>query len=127
MAIKVKKAVRKNFQTKQLCYYWTQVEQKAVSLEQIIKEVSEKCTLNRADIEGIIQELETQITDEVKNGNRVKLHLLGTFKPRFYVNTQKDREKVSGKDITRVSLRFHQSTWLRDRLDRNSLEFEVKK
>ena len=127
MAIKVKKAVRKSLQTKLPVYYWTQVEQKAISLEQIIKEVSERCTLNRADIEGIIQELEVQITDEVRNGNRVKLHLLGTFKPRFYVGTQKDRTKVSGKDITQVSLRFQQSTWLRDNLDRNNLEFEVKK
>lgn len=128
MAIKVGKRLGKSIQTGKVICYWVQRDQKSVSLEQIIKEISEKCTLNRADIEGIIQELATQITDEAKNGNRTKLHLLGTFKPCFKdVVTQKDIKKVSGKDIGYVSLRFHQSTWLRDRLDRSNLEFDVEK
>lgn len=128
MAIKVKKKIGKSIQTGDFLCYWVQRDQKSVSLEQIIKEISEKCTLNRADIEGIIQELAIQITDEAKNGNRTKLHLLGTFKPCFKaVTTQKDIKKVSGRDVGYVSFRFHQSTWLRDRLDRSNLEFDVEK
>lgn len=124
MAVKVKKCMSKSPSTGTIRCFYKQTQTKNVGMEKILKEVSEKCTLTRADLEGIVSELGIQIIDQIKDGNRVKLHLLGIFSPSLHAFSQSDPQKVTGDTIKYVTLCFRQSTWLRDRLIRENLEFE---
>ncbi len=72
---------------------------KTVNKEELIAMISEKLVLYKADVKQIIDQLFVIITDEVKQGNEVKLPGLGTFM-RVHKAARNGVNPATGQSLT---------------------------
>ena len=52
-----------------------------LTLEQIAKHISSRCTVTETDCLAVLNELETEVITAARNGNSVRLGKLGSFRP----------------------------------------------
>ena len=95
----------------------------SVDIETIAQEVSDKCTITRADVMTVFSELESYVGDQLLQGKNVRLHALGSF--RTTLCSQPDRpEDFTAANIKRVNVRYTTSGYLRKALNLKRLKFE---
>lgn len=82
----------------------------------ISTEISQKCTLTRADIAAALVALEEAIGEAVARGDSVRLGDLGTFSVRMGASAASSPEEVTPDNIRRVSVAFRPSPRLKARL-----------
>lgn len=93
-----------------------------VDIKDICFEISDKCTLTKADIVAVVAALEESIGRHLTEGNSVRLGSLGSFSPRMSATTSESPEDVGPENITNVGVRFCPSPALKQRL--NGAHFE---
>ena len=83
MAITIKPALRKNPQDKDAAakYYAQVVLAPEMTLEQIVEQIADRCTLTGSDIKAVLDALMTVIKRSLANGTPVRLGDLGSFRP----------------------------------------------
>ena len=94
-----------------------------VDIETIAQEVSDKCTITRADVMTVFSELESYVGDQLLQGKNVRLHALGSFRTTLCSLPQKP-EDFTAACITRVNVRYTTSGYLRKALNLRRLKFE---
>lgn len=82
----------------------------------ISSEISQKCTLTRADIAAALVALEEAIGDAIARGDSVRLGDLGTFSVRMGASAAATPEEVSTANIRKVGVAFRPSPRLKERL-----------
>lgn len=87
---------------------------KPVTTAEVAKSISEKCTVNPADVNAVLTALGETLGDYMKHGLTVKLNGVGTF---YYTanargNGVERKEDVSSTQISGVRIRFIPETHL---------------
>ena len=72
---------RKHFKTGKLLYYPQLVTPVADDHMHIIERIEKKCTLASADVKAVVDALEVEIIDSLRQGRSVRLGDLGSFRP----------------------------------------------
>lgn len=116
---------QKSIQTGNVVYYPVLAQCKTVGMESLINEIETLCTLSEPDLRAVIEAFKKHIVDSTVNGRSVQVPMLGIFAPSFgRVVTQKDRTKVSAKDVKYVRCRFRPSVRMKAALKADMLKFE---
>ena len=117
--------IRKNFQTGDKLFYPTTCNYQAWDVDAIAEEISEQCTLTRADIRAVVVELQEQIRTLMLAGYTVRMGNIGSFRVGIRGVQAATPEAVDpGWFIVRTL--FTPSSWLRKRLRRERLNFVCK-
>lgn len=116
---------QKSIQTGTVVYYPVLAQCKTVGMESLINEIETLCTLSEPDLRAVIEAFKKHIVDSTVNGRSVQVPMLGIFAPSFgRVVTQKDRKKVSAKDVKYLRCRFRPSVRMKAALKADMLKFE---
>ena len=116
---------QKSIQTGNVVYYPVLAQCKTVGMESLINEIETLCTLSEPDLRAVIEAFKKHIVDSTVNGRSVQVPMLGIFAPSFgRVVTQKDRKKVSAKDVKYVRCRFRPSVRMQSAWKADMLKFE---
>ena len=79
--IRYKIAKRKNPHTKAQTFHPAIVPPAAINNQKIIDRIEKKCTLASSDIKAVVDALEVELIDALREGNAVRLGDLGSFRP----------------------------------------------
>lgn len=115
---------RKNFKTDETLYYPAPAAATVVGIDQIAAEISERCTVTRADAVGIINELEAQVKRALLDGNTVRLGSLGSFRMTVSALSVDTRDEVTADLVRSVRVRYTPSTWIKNKLQLGSIHFK---
>ena len=103
---------RKHFKTGKLLYYPQLVTPVADDHMHIIERIEKKCTLASADVKAVVDALEVEIIDSLRQGRSVRLGDLGSFRPTLRCSAGVDLSELAGVgQIKRVL--FHPSSRIR--------------
>lgn len=115
---------RKNLKTGETQFYPTPAALTPITIEQVAREISEKCTLTRADLMSVLCELQTQIKNVTLQGNTVRLGNLGSFRLSVKTEWVGDKDEVSTALVRNVHIVFVASPWIKKRLQPSRLTFK---
>ena len=102
---------RKHFKTGKLLYYPQLVTPVADDHMHIIERIEKKCTLASADVKAVVDALEVEIIDSLRQGRSVRLGDLGSFRPTLRCSAGVDLSELAGVgQIKRVHVVFHPSS-----------------
>ena len=105
---------RKHFKTGKLLYYPQLVTPVADDHMHIIERIEKKCTLASADVKAVVDALEVEIIDSLRQGRSVRLGDLGSFRPTLRCSAGVDGPDQAGVgQIKRVHVVFHPSSRIR--------------
>ena len=105
---------RKHFKTGKLLYYPQLVTPVADDHMHIIERIEKKCTLASADVKAVVDALEVEIIDSLRQGRSVRLGDLGSFRPTLRCSAGVDLPELAGVgQIKRVHVVFHPSSRIR--------------
>ena len=105
---------RKHFKTGKLLYYPQLVTPVADDHMHIIERIEKKCTLASADVKAVVDALEVEIIDSLRQGRSVRLGDLGSFRPTLRCSAGVDLSELAGVgQIKRVHVVFHPSSRIR--------------
>lgn len=105
---------RKHFKTGKLLFYPQLVTPVADDHMHIIERIEKKCTLASADVKAVVDALEVEIIDSLRQGRSVRLGDLGSFRPTLRCSAGVDLAELAGAgQIKRVHVVFHPSSRIR--------------
>ena len=105
---------RKHFKTGKLLYYPQLVTPVADDHMHIIERIEKKCTLASADVKAVVDALEVEIIDSLRQGRSVRLGDLGSFRPTLRCAAGVTEATLVGVgQIKRVHVVFHPSSRIR--------------
>ena len=105
---------RKHFKTGKLLYYPQLVTPVADDHMHIIERIEKKCTLASADVKAVVDALEVEIIDSLRQGRSVRLGDLGSFRPTLRCSAGMGLPELAGVgQIKRVHVVFHPSSRIR--------------
>ena len=105
---------RKHFKTGKLLYYPQLVTPVADDHVHIIERIEKKCTLASADVKAVVDALEVEIIDSLRQGRSVRLGDLGSFRPTLRCSAGVGEAEHAGVgQIKRVHVVFHPSSRIR--------------
>ena len=105
---------RKHFKTGKLLYYPQLVTPVADDHMHIIERIEKKCTLASADVKAVVDALEVEIIDSLRQGRSVRLGDLGSFRPTLRCAAGVTEAMLVGVgQIKRVHVVFHPSSRIR--------------
>lgn len=145
-----KKIQRRNPQNGTLAWYPTISVNSAVSADDVIVGIVEKCTLTKVDVKAVLIALEEVIIEQLKNGNSVRFGNLGSFRPTLKTRAwDEDEQKygsggcevpttiyqadgktvdtlgVTADNIAGLNVAFSKSSEMVSKLDRSQLKFKM--
>lgn len=88
------------------------VKEQAVDLDQIAEEIAGASTMSKADVLGVLQQLQVQMKYHLLRGAAVKLELLGSFTPSLRAKAVASPDEVNIQAIKGVHINFKPSKWL---------------
>lgn len=115
--------IRRNFKTGENLFYPAPAPFTPVDIDQVAAEISERCTVTRADIVGILKALETQLEHALLEGYTVRLGQIGSFRLTAKAVSVEEKDDVSAALVRNPRVRFAPSVWLRNKLRRDVIKF----
>ena len=88
------------------------VREQSVSLDQIAEEIAGASTMGKADVLGVLQQLQVQMKAHLLRGASVKLDLLGSFTPWLRAKAVETPDEVNVQSIKGTHINFKPSKWL---------------
>lgn len=82
------------------------VKEQAVDLDQIAEEIAGASTMSKADVLGVLQQLQVQMKYHLLRGAAVKLELLGSFTPSLRAKAVASPDEVNVQAIKGVHINF---------------------
>lgn len=116
-------ALRRNFKTGENQFYPAPAPFVSIDIDQVATEISERCTVTRADIVGILKALETQLEHALLEGYTVRLGQIGSFRLTTSAVSVDDKEEVAADLVRALRVRFTPSVWLKNKLRRDVIKF----
>lgn len=95
-----------------------------VDIEKIAQEVSDKCTVTRADVHAVMSELEEYVGDQLLQGKNIRMHALGSFRTTLRTEAAPSEKECSAANIRGVNIRYTMSGYLSRALALRRLKFE---
>lgn len=115
---------RKNLKTGETQFFPTPTALTPITIDRVAREISEKCTLTRADLMSVLCELQTQIKNATLQGNTVRLGNLGSFRLSARTEWADDKDEVNVALVKNVHMVFVASPWIKKRLQLSRLTFK---
>ena len=81
-------------------YYAKAVTKGTVTMNRIIEEMCEECTLSKADVVAVVAGLSKHLMKNLKDGYTVKIDSLGTFSTSVKSQTVSSAEEVRPKEVS---------------------------
>lgn len=104
--IRYKIVSRKNPSTKAEKFHPALVPPAPIDSQKIIDRIEKKCTLASSDIKAVVDALEVELIDALRDGNAVRLGDLGSFRPSLRSKGVEKKEDVNASQITRMHVVF---------------------
>ncbi len=92
------------------------VGSKTYTLEDAVRQISQKCTLTPGDVKAALVELTDYIATNLREGNRVQLDGLGNFSISLKCKPATDRKEVRSQDVHFNRIHFQSAVSLNKRL-----------
>lgn len=83
---------------------------KPMGIRELCKKVAARCTATSSDIKAVIDALEYEIIEAVKDGKSVRLGTLGSFRPTIKSEGAATADAWSAAMIKSVNVRFTQGS-----------------
>lgn len=94
-------------------YIAQMVREQPVDLDLIAEQIAGASTMSKADVMGVLQQLQVEMSYHLTRGASVRLGLLGTFTPYLRAKSQLDVDLVKASTIKGLHITFRPSTWLK--------------
>ena len=104
-------------------YYPVLTDRKVADLRAVTDEISRSSMINSADVMAVMEAFRKTMLHLLKEGYNVKIDDLGTFSVHASAKGKEDPEKVSYRDITKLSLSFLPSKDVKHQVN----QFKVRK
>ena len=104
--IRYKIVSRKNPSTKAEKFHPALEHPAPIDSQKIIDRIEKKCTLASSDIKAVVDALEVELIDDLRDGNAVRLGDLGSFRPSLRSKGVEKKEDVNASQITRMHVVF---------------------
>ena len=88
------------------------VREQAVDLELISEQIAGASTMSKADVMGVLQQLQVEMSYHLLRGASVRLGILGTFTPNLRVKAQESADNVKADTIKGLHIAFRPAPWL---------------
>lgn len=105
--VEVKKRTLHFKKEKPTVYTVAPVRTQKVTFEQLLKETSSSCGVNRAQVKACIEALIDRLSHFMEYGMIVQLGDFGTFKPTVNAKSQESMETVSAGNVVRRKILFY--------------------
>ena len=115
--IQYKVVKRKSPKTGEVIYHPAIAGVSVVSNQKIIERIEKKCTLASSDIKAVLDALEVELIDALRDGDAVRFGDLGSFRPTLHTKSQHEEKDVSAGDIKKVSVVFTPTLRVKQALD----------
>lgn len=115
--IRYKIAKRKSPRNNAVKFHPTIVPPAAINKEKLIERIEKKCTLASSDIKAVVDALEVELIDALREGNAIRLGDLGSFRPTLRSSGAETEDKVSAQLIKKVHVVFVPSLRVKRSLD----------
>ena len=93
-------------------YIARMVREQSVDLNYIADQIAGASTMSKADVMGVLQQLQVEMSYHFLRGASVKLGLLGTFTPYLRAKSQLNADEVKASTIKGLHITFRPSSWL---------------
>ena len=98
-------------------YHAAIVSPAAVNSPKIIERIEKKCTLASSDIKAVLDALEVELIDALRDGNAVRFGDLGSFRPTIHSTGAATPEGVNAGNIKKVHVVFVPTLRVKQALD----------
>ena len=115
--IQYKVVKRKKVGSNDSTYHAAIVSPAAVNSPKIIERIEKKCTLASSDIKAVLDALEVELIDALRDGNAVRFGDLGSFRPTIHSTGAATPEGVNAGNITKVHVVFVPTLRVKQALD----------
>ena len=115
--IQYKVVKRRKVGTNDFTYHAAIVSPAAVNSPKIIERIEKKCTLASSDIKAVLDALEVELIDALRDGNAVRFGDLGSFRPTIHSTGAATPEGVNAGNITKVHVVFVPTLRVKQALD----------
>ena len=88
------------------------VREQPVDLDLIAEQIAGASTMSKADVMGVLQQLQVEMSYHLTRGASVRLGLLGTFTPYLRSKSQLEVDSVKASTFKGLHITFRPSTWL---------------
>ena len=88
------------------------VREQSVDLDYIAEQIAGASTMSKADVMGVLQQLQVEMSYHLLRGASVRLGLLGTFTPNLRAKSQESADLVKADTIKGLHIAFRPSPWL---------------
>ena len=93
-------------------YLAQMVREQPVDLDLIAEQIAGASTMSKADVMGVLQQLQVEMSYHLTRGASVRLGLLGTFTPYLRSKAQLDVDLVKASTFKGLHITFRPSSWL---------------
>ena len=97
-------------------YIARMVREQSVDLNYIAEQIAGASTMSKADVMGVLQQLQVEMSYHFLRGASVKLGLLGTFTPYLRAKSQLNADEVKASTIKGLHITFRPSPWLNTKI-----------
>jgi predicted histone-like DNA-binding protein len=87
------------------------VREQFVDLDLIAEQIAGASTMSKADVMGVLQQLQVEMSYHLLRGASVRLGILGTFTPNLRAKSQAEAEKVKADTIKGLYIAFRPGPW----------------
>ncbi|BEG98313.1 HU family DNA-binding protein [Bacteroides sedimenti] len=103
-------------------FYAQVVTKGTIDTRELCKVISEKCSLNVADMKAAIEALAQAIEDKLQDGYNVSIDELGTFSVSAESRTVLDSEDIRGQSVRVKNINFRPSVRLKTTMKTSKFE-----
>ncbi|WP_321517661.1 HU family DNA-binding protein [uncultured Bacteroides sp.] len=103
-------------------FYAQVVTKGTIDTRELCKAISEKCSLNVADMKAAIEALAQTIEDKLQDGYNVSIDELGTFSVSAESRTVQDSEEIRGQSVKVKNINFRPSVRLKTTMKTSKFE-----
>lgn len=115
---------KRNPQNGKIKYHIQVAPVSQVDLTAIAARIERTSTVSSADIKAVLDALQYEVLDYLKNGNSVHLGDLGSFRPTIQSKGAEKLEDVKVSDIRRVRVQFMPSAGMKKAFTPAFIKFE---
>lgn len=104
--IPYKAQAKKSPKTDQTAWYAQMADTQPMALDEVTELIEKRSTVSSADCKAVLDALQYEVFQALRNGKTVRLGDLGSFRPTLTSDGAPDRESVGVQLIRRVRVRF---------------------
>ena len=87
-----------------------------VGLDRLAQDISEQCTVSKADCLAVLEALQDNIATHIAQGNPVRLGILGSFRPKMTAIPAEDPRDVTADNVKAIGVQFRATNQFKARL-----------